>query len=65
MFCNVKPDCVIENITLPCLYEAPLMLEKANFSSVVCRELGIDGPAPGPDGVGRDGRAHQAPQQTA
>ncbi len=42
MFCNVKQDCVIENITLPCLYEAPLMLEKANFSSVVCRELGID-----------------------
>lgn len=44
MFCNVKPDCVIENITLPCLYEAPLMLEKANFSSVVCRELGIAAP---------------------
>ena len=46
LFCNVKPDCVIENITLPYLYEAPLMLEKANFSSVVCRELGIDVPAP-------------------
>ena len=46
MFCNVKPDCVIENITLPCLYEAPLMLEQSHFSSVVCRELGIDAPAP-------------------
>ncbi len=46
LFCNVKPDCVIENLTLPCLYAAPLMLEKANFSSVVCRELGIDAPAP-------------------
>ena len=44
LFCNVKPDCVIENLTLPCLYEAPLMLESANFSSVVCRELGIDAP---------------------
>ena len=44
LFCNVKPDCVIENITLPCLYEAPLMLEKSNFSAVVCRELGIDAP---------------------
>lgn len=42
LFCNVKPDCVIENITLPCLYEAPLMLEKSNFSSVVLRELHID-----------------------
>ena len=41
LFCNVKKDCVIENITLPNLYEAPLMLEKANFSGVVCRELGL------------------------
>ncbi|MBQ9300615.1 MAG: CTP synthase, partial [Clostridia bacterium] len=43
-FCNVKPDCVIENLTLPILYEAPLMLEKANLSGIVCRELGIDAP---------------------
>ncbi|MBR2512099.1 MAG: CTP synthase [Firmicutes bacterium] len=42
MFCNVKRDCVIENITLPTLYEAPLMLEKAKFSWIACRELGID-----------------------
>ena len=41
LFCNVKPDCVIENITLPNLYDAPLMLEKSNFSAVVCRELGL------------------------
>ena len=46
MFCNVKLDCVIENITLPYLYEAPLMLEKANFSKVVCRELGIEAKEP-------------------
>ena len=46
LFCNVKPDCVIENITIPNLYEAPLMLEKSYFSDVVCRELGIDAPAP-------------------
>ena len=42
MFCNVKEDCVIENRTLPSLYEAPLMLEKAHFSEVVCRELGLE-----------------------
>ena len=46
MFCNVKPDCVIENITIPVLYEAPLMLEKQNFSGIVCRELGIKTPDP-------------------
>ncbi|MBQ3761666.1 MAG: CTP synthase [Clostridia bacterium] len=45
-FCNVKTDCVIENTTLPILYEAPLMLEEAGFSSIVCRELGIDAPEP-------------------
>ena len=40
-FCNVKEDCVIENVTLPVLYEAPLMLEEANLSGIICRELGI------------------------
>ena len=44
LFCNVKRDCVIQNMTLPVLYEAPLMLEKGHFSSVVCRELGIYAP---------------------
>ncbi|MGN0452244.1 MAG: CTP synthase [Ruminococcus sp.] len=42
LFCNVKRDCVIENITLPILYEAPLMLEESNFSEVVCRELNLE-----------------------
>ena len=46
LFCNVQEDCVIENITLPCLYEAPLMLEKSGFSSVVCRKLKLDAPQP-------------------
>ena len=46
MFCNVEDDCVIENITLDSLYEAPLMLEKSNFSGVVCRKLGIWAPKP-------------------
>ena len=45
-FCNVKPDCVIENLTLPILYEAPLMLEKSGLSEIVCRELGIETPEP-------------------
>ena len=46
MFCNVQPDCVIQDLTLPVLYEAPLMLEDQHLSDVVCRELGIDAPAP-------------------
>lgn len=46
LFCNVKLDCVIENITIPVLYEAPIMLENQNFSNIVCRELQIDAPKP-------------------
>ena len=42
LFCNVKPDCVIENLTLPNLYEAPLMLEAQGLAEVACRELGIE-----------------------
>lgn len=42
LFCNVKPDCVIENITLPVLYQAPMMLEANNFSDIVCRELHLN-----------------------
>ncbi len=41
-FCNVEPDCVIENVTIPVLYEAPLMLEESGFSDIVCRKLNID-----------------------
>ena len=45
-FCNVKEDCVIENRTLPILYEAPLMLEESGLSDIVVRELDLDVPAP-------------------
>ncbi|MDR0424406.1 MAG: CTP synthase [Clostridiales Family XIII bacterium] len=46
LYCNVTPDCVIENITLPLLYEAPLMLEEQRFSEIVCRKLHIHAPDP-------------------
>ena len=41
MFCTVAEDCVIENRTLPVLYQAPLMLEESHLSDIVCRELSI------------------------
>lgn len=46
LFCNVKPDCVIENLTLPILYEAPIMLHENGLDKVVCRELNLDTPEP-------------------
>ena len=42
LFCNVKKDCVIQNIDADSLYKVPLLLEEQNFSSIVCRELGLD-----------------------
>lgn len=41
MFCNVGRNCVVENRTLPLLYEAPVMLEKEKLASTVCRILGL------------------------
>lgn len=46
LFCNVRPDCVIENHTLDSLYEAPLMLHEQGLDDVVCRELNLDLPEP-------------------
>lgn len=42
LFCDVKPDCVIENITLSCLYEAPIALHNNGLDTVVARELALD-----------------------
>ena len=42
LFCNVEPDCVIENLTLPTLYEAPLMLEENGLARIACRKLQLD-----------------------
>ena len=42
MFCNVERECVIDNVTLESLYEAPLMLEEEGLSSKVCKTLGIE-----------------------
>ncbi len=41
LFCSVKEDCVISNVTVDCLYEAPMMLHKNGLDVVVCRELGL------------------------
>ena len=46
LFCNVSPDCVIQNTTASTLYEAPLLLEKEGLSEAVCRGLSLDCPAP-------------------
>lgn len=46
MFCNVSEDCVIQNVTLQSLYEAPIMLHEGGLDRVACRILGLDVPEP-------------------
>ena len=46
LFCDVKADCVIENVTLDNLYEVPLMLEKSHLSDIVDRELKLNSKKP-------------------
>ncbi len=46
LFCNVREDCVIENRTLPVLYQAPLMLEHNGLAKTVCRALSLDDRSP-------------------
>ena len=46
LFCNVEMDCVIENLTVPSLYELPLMLEAGGLATVACRKLRLAVPEP-------------------
>lgn len=42
LFCNVQEDCVIQNLTLPNLYAAPIMLEEAGLARTVLRRLSLN-----------------------
>lgn len=46
LFCNVEPDCVIQNLTAQTLYEAPLLLEREGLADCVCRKLGLGNEQP-------------------
>ena len=41
LFCNVQPDCVIQNATASTLYEVPLLMAEEGLDEVVCRKLGL------------------------
>ncbi|HOV40272.1 MAG TPA: CTP synthase [Oscillospiraceae bacterium] len=46
LFCNVRPNDVIQNLTAPSLYAVPLMLEKEGLADVVCHHLGLENRTP-------------------
>ena len=46
LFCNVKKDCVIQNLDAETLYEVPLMMEKEGLADIVCRQLKLENRKP-------------------
>jgi CTP synthase len=42
LFCNTRPEDIIQNLTLDCLYEAPLMLENEGLAKSVCYHLKLE-----------------------
>ncbi len=44
LFCNIAPDCVIQNVSAKSIYEVPLLLRKEGLDKVVCRHLRLDVP---------------------
>ena len=46
LFCNIRKEDVIQNLTAPSLYEVPLWLEEEGLAHSVCRHLGIADNAP-------------------
>ncbi len=46
LFCNIRTEDVIQNLTAPSLYEVPLMLEKEGIADAVCYHLGLENRAP-------------------
>ena len=46
LFCNVPNKCVMQNLDVETLYEAPLAMEKEHLADVACECLQLDDPAP-------------------
>ena len=42
LFCNVRPENVVQNLTASNLYEVPLMLEKQGLAVAACEHLKLD-----------------------
>ena len=42
LFCNVKENCVIQNLDLPLLYSVPLALKEERLDDIVCKHFCLD-----------------------
>jgi len=48
LFCNVRPECVIQALNVPTIYEVPLAYHEEGFDTQVLRHFSIENP-PSPD----------------
>lgn len=46
LFCNIRPQDVIQNLNAPVLYEVPLMLEEEGLAESVCYHLDLENRIP-------------------
>ena len=46
LFCNVREEDIIQNMTAPSLYEVPMMLENEGLADCVCHHLGLENRKP-------------------
>lgn len=46
LFCNIRKEDVIQNLTAPSLYEVPLWLEREGLAQSVCHRLGLENRVP-------------------
>lgn len=46
LFCNIPPDCVIQNLDAECLYELPLMMEEEGLARAAVKCLGLSDTEP-------------------
>ena len=46
LFCNVRPEDVIQNLTAPSLYEVPIWLEEEGLADAVCYHLHLENRTP-------------------
>ena len=49
LFSNVREESIIENVTVPSIYDVPLKLEEAGLGSVICKTFNIEDRTPSLD----------------
>lgn len=64
-FCNVEPECVIQSVDMPTIYEVPVRMGEQNLDGVILRKFGIEVTVPADLGAWQDFllRRHRATKE--